>query len=215
MGRINLGMTTALLATLAACGGSGGEGTPMVTTPAPVEPAPTPPPTSGDSTMWPARAALLATYTEPTIYTPLPNIPTNGRATYDGYFSGQLADRDDSVTDILIGAMTLDVTFRSSTVDVSGSVSGFVDGDDAPLSGQLALSAGSLDRGGDPSVDATLLMTASGTLRDAQGRDLVIGTRLEGDFLAENHRAVGGEVLGSVRVDGVDQDFDGGFIAER
>lgn len=213
MGRIRFGMTAALLVTLAACGGGGGGDTPVVTAPPPVDT--TPPPNTGDTQMWAERSALLATYTEPTVYTALPSIPTSGNATYAGYFSGQLANRNDSVTDTLIGAMTLNVGFRSSTVQVSGSVTDFIDADDAALSGTLALSAGSLDRGGNPSVDATLLMTASGTLRDAQGRNLEIGTQLEGDFLAFGHRAVGGDVLGSVRVNGADQDFDGGFIAAR
>ena len=165
--------------------------------------------------MWDARAALLDTYTDPTVYTSLSSLPTNGTATYDGHFSGQLANTTDSVTDTLIGAMTLNVGFQTNTVQVSGSARDFVDGDNNALSGQLTFSAGSLDRGGNPSSDATLRMTASGTLTDTQGRDLVFGTRLEGDFLGAGHAAIGGEVLGSVTVNGVDQDFDGGFIAAR
>lgn len=208
------GIAVGLLLTLSACGGGGD---PMVTPAPSPNPTPTTPttPAPGDSATWAARTALLATHTEPTTYTSLSSIPTSGTATYDGYFSGQLANTTDSVADILIGAMSLDVGFQTSTVQVSGSVSDFVDGDDNTLSGQLALTAGSLDRSGDPGSDATLLMTASGTLTDGQGRDLIIGTQLEGDFLSAGHAAVGGEVLGSVRVNGVDQDFDGGFIAAR
>lgn len=205
------GIAASLLVTLAACGGGGGE--PVVTSPRPVTSTPTP--TPGDTGMWRERNALLASHTEPTIYTQLSSIPTSGSATYDGYLSGQLANTSDSVTDTLIGAMTLNVGFRTSTLQVSGAARDFIDSDDNALSGELALTAGSLDRGGDPSSDATLLITANGTLRDAQGRNLVIGSQLEGDFLGVGHRAVGGEVLGSVRVNGIDQDFDGGFIAAR
>ena len=207
MAHFNSGITAVLLLTLTACGG-GGDG--PVVTPPPIDP-----PAPGDTGMWVTHSALLETYTDPTIYTALPNIPTNGSATYDGTFSGQLANSTDSVTDTLIGAMTVDVDFRATTVDVVGSVSDFVDSDDNALTGQLTLSAGSLDRGGNPSSDATLMMLANGTLRDAQGRDLIIGSQLEGDFLGAGHAAMGGAVLGSVQVNGIDQDFDGGFIAAR
>lgn len=205
----NFGIAAVLLTALTACGGGGG-GEPVVTAP-PVTPTPTP----ADRGQWAARNTLLATYTNPTVYTPLSTIPTGGSATYDGYLSGRLANRTDTITDTLIGAMTLNVGFSGTSVQVSGSVRNVVDSGNAALSGQLTLSSGSLNRSGNPASDATLLMSARGTLRDAQGRDLAISTRLEGDFLGAGHAAVGGEVLGSVRVNGVDQDFDGGFIGAR
>lgn len=215
MAYFNYAITGLVVLTLSACGGGGG-GEPMVTSPPDPDPTPiTPPPTPGDSAMWDARAALLATYTEPTIYTGLPSVPTSGTATYDGYFSGALSNTTDNVTDSLIGALSLGVQFRATTVTVSGTVSDFVDSNDNALTGELTLSTGSLDRSGDPGSDATLLMRANGTLRDAQGQDLIIGTQLEGDFLGADHTAVGGEVLGGVTVNGVDQDFDGDFIAAR
>lgn len=212
MAHFNIGVAAGLLLALSACGGGGGggDGEPMVTPP----PDPTPP-SPGDSAMWDARAALLTTHTEPTNYTALSSLPTSGTATYDGYFSGTLSNTTDNVTDSLIGALSLGVQFRATTVTVSGTVSDFVDSDDNALTGELTLSAGSLDRGGDPGSDATLVMQANGTLRDAQGQDLIIGTQLEGDFLGTGHAAVGGEVLGGVTVNGVDQDFDGDFIAAR
>lgn len=212
MARYKHGIAAGLLVALAACGG-GGE--PVVTSPAPTPPSTPSFPAQGDTQMWATRAALLDDYTDPTIYTALSSVPTSGTATYEGYFAGQLANTTDNITDTLIGAMTLDVRSAASSVSVSGSVNDFVDSNDNDLSGQLSLTAGSLDRAGNPSSDATLMMTASGTLTDAQGRTLVMGTQLEGDFLGAGHAAVGGDVLGSVRVNGVDQDFDGGFIAER
>lgn len=205
-----------LMGTLAACGGGGGgggDGTP------PTTPAPTPPtaPTPGDdlNTMEAGRDALLATYANPLDYTDLSAIPTRGDANYQGYFSGNLANTGDSITDTLIGQIDMDVDFTSNSVRVSGSVGSFVDEDDDALSGSLTLGNGSLDRDGNPSNDATLVLTATGTLTDDRGRDLDIGTQLEGDFLGSGHAAVGGEVLGSVTVNGTDQDFDGSFIAER
>jgi len=57
--------------------------------------------------------------------------------------------------------------------------------------------------------------SATGTLTDDAGSDLVFGVQLEGDFLGTSNDAIGGAALGGVSVDGVDQDFDGGFIAER
>lgn len=205
------GMALGFLLMLAACGGGGGDA-PMVTSVA-LPSAQTPP--QADTQMRANRAALLDRYTDPTRYTDLSSIPTSGSATYDGYFAGQLANTTDDITDTLIGVMTLNVGFTSSSAQFSGSVSGFVDSDENAVAGQLTLSAGSLDRGGNPASDATLLISANGTLQDAQGRSLEVGTQLEGDFLGAGHRAVGGDVLGSVRVNGVDQDFDGGFIAER
>lgn len=162
-----------------------------------------------------ARSALLDTYADPLDYTSLSSVPTSGSATYLGYFAGNLADDDDSITDTLIGQIDMDVRFTSSSVSISGSVDNFVDDDNDALGGSLRLSNGSLNRSGNPNSDATLVISAAGTLTDDRGRDLDIGTQLEGDFLGNNHRAVGGEVLGSVTVNGRDQDFDGSFIAER
>lgn len=202
-----------LLGTLAACGGGGGsDGTPAVD-PNPSPQTPTPDQTGAD--MQDARAALLETYANPLVYTDLSSVPIRGDANYQGYFSGNLANSNDSITDTLIGQIDLDVDFTATSVNVSGSVDNFYDEDDDPLSGSLRLSNGSLDRDGSPSNDATLVLSASGTLTDDRGRDLELGTQLEGDFLGSDYNAVGGEVLGSVTVNGTDQDFDGSFIAER
>lgn len=206
-----------LMGTLVACGGGGGggDGTPPVNPgPDPTLPTAPTPDQSGDD-MRAARAALVATYADPPDYTDLSAIPTRGDANYQGYFSGNLANTSDSVTDTLIGQIDMDVTFTSTSVDISGDVDRFVDDDNDDLTGSLTLTGGRLDRDGNPSNDATLVLTASGTLTDDRGRDLNIGTQLEGDFLGTGHRAVGGEVLGSVTVNGNDQDFDGSFIAER
>jgi len=67
---------------------------------------------------------------------------------------------------------------------VTGSVSNVVDDNGDALSGSLALGGSRLDRSGNPANDATLLVGASGTLTDSAGRDLIVGTQLEGDFLA-------------------------------
>lgn len=206
------GIALGFFITLAACGGGGGGGeTPVVTPPPSVNPVTTPIVSGLSAT----RDTLLATYSDPTVYTALSSLPTSGTATYNGTFSGQLANRTDSVTDTLIGAMTLNVGFTASSVQVSGTVSDVIDDDNDALSGRLDLSGGSLDRAGNPSSDATLLLMARGTLTDSDGRALEIGAQLEGDFLGTGHRAVGGEVLGNVRVNGADQDFDGGFIGAR
>ena len=77
------------------------------------------------------------------------------------------------------------------------------------------MSNGSLDRTGNPADDATIGINLAGTLTDDADQDLVFGFALEGDFLGAEYNAVGGAALGRVTVDGVDQDFDGGFIAER
>ena len=84
------------------------------------------------------------------------------------------------------------------------------------MSGILEFSNGALDRVKDPNKDATLTLTASGTLTDIDANTFFFGTRLEGDMLGANYNAVGGDVLGKVtQNNGTPEDFTGIFIAER
>ena len=141
--------------------------------------------------------------------------PTSGSATYNGYAYGDLANTSDAITDSLIGDIEMTVTFTASSATVAGQIGGFEDEDGDDVAGSLTLSGGSLDRSGNPSSDSTFGVSISGTLTDDAARNLVIGGRLEGDFLGSGHAAVGGELLGTVTVDSTSQNIDGGFIAER
>lgn len=198
-----------LLATgLTACGG-GAATTPTTTNPTP---APAPAPTSNQ--MKTARNALLSAYS-PITYTNLGAIQTSGAATYDGYIWGDLLNTTDAVTDAVLGEMTLAVAFNNDRVVVSGDAFNFRDAQDAAMDGTLTFSGGTLDRNGDPTVDATFTLTANGTLVDAQNRSLVFGAELEGDFLGSTYQAIGGDALGRVTYNGITQNFNGDFIAER
>jgi len=135
-------------------------------------------------------------------------------ATYDGYAYGTLANTDDGVTDSLLGNLSLTVSLTATSAAISGSIDNIVNADDETLGGSLTLSGGSFDRDGDPQTDSTLRATFSGLLTDG-AQSLDVGGQLQGDFLANNHAAVGGQLLGSVIVSGFDQDINGGFIAER
>lgn len=162
-----------------------------------------------------SNALALVGDFDPIEYTALASVPTTGEAVYNGYFYGGLANDTDDITDSVIGTMAMTVTFNATSVGVTGSVDDFADADDNAMSGSVTLSGGSLNRDGNPSNDATLLVQANGTLTDSADRALVLGAQLEGDFLGGAYTGVGGAALGSVTVDGVDQDFDGGFIGEK
>lgn len=223
---VRLGFGALCLATLVACGG--GTTTTMVTedrvVPTPTGSTPTTPttPVTPTGPLTPAQERTAATALvnrfapamQPT-YTALSAVPTTGAAVYEGYFYGNLANRSDAVTDSLLGVLNMRVGFTSTSVTVSGTVTGLSDARDTDLTGTLRLSNGALNRGGSPVNDATLTANVAGTLTDGAGRDLVLGVRLEGDFLGAVPDGVGGEALGAVTVNGVSQDFDGGFIAAR
>lgn len=161
------------------------------------------------------RALLLAAHTQPITYTPLTQIPTTGQATYFGYFYGTLANTSDGITDSLTADLELQIGFTPSGVSVGGSVENFFDASDAPISGSLTLSAGALDRTGNPNDDATFQVSAQGQLTESDGDQLDFGSLLEGDFLGARHEALGGAVFGRVEHNGIAQDFDGGFITQR
>ena len=184
-----------------------------VTTPVAADPVTTSP-TTTNSGMLAAQSALIADYS-PITYTELSAIPVSGRAEYNGYLGGTLSNKSDSITDSIVGDMSLSITFASTSPSVTGTATNFRGADDAVMAGSLTFSDGNFDRNGDPDSDATLTLSATGTLRDAQNNDLVFGGQLEGDFLGSQYDAVGGEVLGRVTQGGVDQNFDGTFIAER
>ena len=82
------------------------------------------------------------------------------------------------------------------------------------VAGTLAIGSGSLNRSGNPDLDATVTASATGTL--TQGSESVeLGTELEGDFLGSGAEAIGGAVVGVATFGSTRRDFDGGFIAAQ
>ena len=206
-----------MMVSLAACGGSSATDGPVV------DPVGIPKPsesTTPDTSATGQRASvtnLLTTWAPtPPTYTALGMIPTSGGVDYEGYVYGELSNNSDDITDSVIGSLTLEATFSAGGARFTGNARDFVDSDDADLDGRLTISGGALDREGSPASDATVRgVNVAGTLTDAANRALVFGFVLEGDFLGGAYNAIGGEALGRVTVDGVNQNFDGGFIAER
>jgi hypothetical protein len=203
---------------LAACGGGGGGGGSETSiTIDPTVQAPVQAPDTTTAGQQAAATALLNEWapTNPPTYTDISAIPTTGGAEYAGFVYGDLSNGSDAIADSVIGSLNLEVAFNPSGATFSGTASDFVDEDDNNLIGSLTVSDGALDRSGNPADDATVGVNLAGTLTDDADRDLVFGFALEGDFLGGDHDAIGGAALGRVTVDGVNQDFDGGFIAER
>ena len=185
---------------LASCGGGGGE--PGVVT------------EMARLNAMRAEANQLVEDFTPVEYTDLATIPVTGGANYEGFISAELSNTTDDVTDTLIGQLHLNVSFDPGEM-VTGQADNFLDDAGEALTGTLALSQGSLDRGGDPDMDATFTFRGEGDLQDSNGRTLTLTTVFEGDFLEEDYFAVGGDVLGQVTVEGDDQTLGGLFIGRR
>ena len=208
---------------MAGCGGAAAT-TPVVTpapvptptpTPAPTPtPTPTPTPSVAATQMRSQQAVLLGTYV-PIVFTNLTAVPQAGSARFDGYVNGTLSNKNDTVTDTVIGEISVNVAFNSSGAQISGQADKFYDADNISMGGSLTLSDGRFDRTGDPNSDVTMTFAANGALVDAQGRSIQIGAQMEGDFLGPNYNALGGDTLGRATVNGATQDFDGVFIATR
>jgi hypothetical protein len=220
--RFRLPLLAGLCVLLAACGGSGA-GTvsaPVITSPTiptPNNPStPSLPRTGAGGTMRAAALDLIGTYapSTPVDYTPLASVPRSGSAVYRGYVYGDISDGT-TVSDSLIGNLTMTASFSNSSAGISGNVANLVDNKNRPLSGTLSLSNGSLDRAGDPNLDSTLSATLAGTVTNASSQTVAISARLEGDFFGPTYKAAGGAVIGSATIAGTERDFDGGFVAAR
>lgn len=202
---------------LTACGGGGGSTSETVVTLDPTVQTSTQTPDTSTAGQRASATALLAEWapTNPPTYTTISSIPTTGSADYTGFVYGELSNENDDITDSVIGSLTLEVGFNAGGASFAGTANDFVDESDNDLTGSLIISGGSLNRAGNPADDATVGIGLAGTLTDDADNDLVFGFALEGDFLGGAYNAIGGAALGRVTVDGVNQDFDGGFIAEQ
>ena len=158
---------------------------------------------------------LVQIFSDPVVYTELQNIPTTGTVNYDGYFVAELSNKGDGLPDELVANLSLTVRFEANGVDVSGEASNFFDGDNNQLAGALSVSAGELDRTGNPNDDATFTAGLSGDLSANSVGSFSVATRLEGDFLGQQNDALGGAVFGRVTQGGQAQDIDGSFLTAR
>ncbi|WP_342071672.1 hypothetical protein [Yoonia algicola] len=183
---------------LTACGGSGG-GQEVVTQ---------------IDDMNAAVGTLLATYRADDL-TPLEQLPPSGTSTYRGYLSTQYGPTSGANAPRLVGAMEIQVSFDSPPEMVTGSAYDFIDEESARLDGTLTLSGGTLTAV-DQSLDATFRFEGEGNLTDASGNTLDVQLAFSGDFLGEEAAAIGGDVDGSVVLNGAaPEDLAGFFISEQ
>jgi len=195
------------------CGGSsapnGGSSDPNQ----PVDPLP--PIQTEPADMRRAMDDVIDAFSNPVIYTEIHAIPTAGSAVYEGYLSAELSNQTDSFPDELVANMKITVRFDANGVSATGRATNFYDENNNALSGSLVLSAGQLDRTGNPNNDATFTAALDGELEAQSGQIRSIETRLEGDFLGAQQNALGGALFGRALKGGIVQDIDGSFVAAR
>lgn len=147
-------------------------------------------------------------------YTDFSAIPITGDFDYAGYMLVTLATQTDNITDKLAGKVSINVNFADPLM-VTGTAYDFLDENSDPLTGTLPITGGTLNRLGNPTVDATFVFDGSGQLTDVGGNVINVGTQFAGDFLGATGDGIGGEVLGNASVLGVTQSVVGFFILER
>jgi hypothetical protein len=161
-----------------------------------------------------AIGALLVTYPADG-FTPLEELASAGNSTYRGYLSTQYGSTSGDNTSRLVGAMEIHVSFDNSPEMVTGSAFDFMDEESARLDGTLTLSGGTLT-GVDQNLDATFRFDGEGSLTDANENTLDIQLTFSGDFLGVGAAAIGGDVNGSVVVNGsASENLAGIFISEK
>ena len=198
------------IAGMCSCGGAD---TP-VTIPAP-PPTVNPTGTANGPQLRTDATTMIARNTAPLTYTELVQIQTGGIIAYSGFFYGDLENTPAGISNNLIGELNMQITFTPTSAGVVGTASQFVDDNNDAVSGQLVLSAGMLDRAGNPENDATFSVTATGQLTELDGDILDFGGQLQGDFLGATYLAIGGDVFGRIDSSGNLYDLNGGFIAEQ
>ena len=127
--------------------------------------------------------------------TPVANLPTSGSAEYEGVFSlGRIFERfpndpNPQLDNPLVGEVDLDVNFAQNTV--TGDADNFF-GENGAVSGQLAITAGQIDRSGpdlfwDAEVNGNLPI--NGAQRTVEGD-------VFGGFSGNRSQFIGGLFLG-------------------
>lgn len=148
-------------------------------------------------------------------FTNILDLPTVGSINYSGNVVWNLSDTNDSISNRMAGSLEIDVTFGSASVNFSGTASNFVDAQNNSMSGALSLSETDIDINGNPNRDATILISANGTLTDSLGQQIRIFSQLEGDFWGSNYNSIAGNVVGSATAGSISQRLDGIFATDR
>lgn len=147
-------------------------------------------------------------------FSDLSGLPSAGTARYSGLILLQLEDKTDPITNALAGSIDIEADFDGAGFGIQGQAHSFVDQDGDSVLGALELSAGSLDRAGDPQLDSTVSFDGVGMLEDAQSREINIQVEFSGDFYGPSHEALAGSVNGQATSDYGQQSVSGLFVAD-
>ena len=193
--------TLLMLGLLAGCGGGGSsdgdDGFP-------------PAPSSFDNLA--DRASVLLTDSADLSFTDPGSLPTSGVARYDGVMAldGAFIEGE---AQTMVGDVRIEARFANNSV--GGAATNFVTETDQRLTGTLAVTNGSIDRGADPATDATFVADLRGDLTEPSGGLIEIDAGLGGAFLGSDYSYVFGGVGGVVTDGAGTGDLTGAFIARR
>lgn len=134
-------------------------------------------------------------------------LPASGSSRYVG-----VLEIGDDIAQLASGAMTLNVNF--GTDSVTGSVTDWVDFEDEPMSGQLAISAGDIDRGADVQNEFTFSADLGGTLTTVLDEQIGVDAVIFGDFF-QNQTLVAGGAQGEYLLNGQSFPMTGLFFGEE
>ena len=141
-------------------------------------------------------------------------LPTSGRAQYNGYMRANLPTEDNGARLNYLGDLTLDVNFGAARDEVAGQATGFTNGGGKRLDGSVAITGGDLYRDTDPAVNYTFTGDVGGRLTQGN-RAFVIDAEIEGEFRGRDQDAVRGLLFGDVTGPDGQDIFDGTFAATR
>ncbi|SMY07813.1 hypothetical protein [Flavimaricola marinus] len=130
-----------------------------------------------------------------------------GRSQYVG-----VMEIGDDLGVLAAGALSLNVNFSDSTV--SGTASDFVDFEDLPVSGQLNITNGNIDRNADLVYEYTFVADMDGRLTTTPREVIDVSSVIFGDFFQDQAYVTGG-ATGEYTLNGVDYPMSGFFAAER
>ena len=143
--------------------------------------------------------------------TPIASVPMHGSGQYEGFVTVTLAGQTN--TKALAGVMSARVTFDAHP-SITGTAHSFADQRGAPITGQIALAGGKLNRNKDYSPSPRFEFSGKGNLENIQEQTIHIRATFDGDFFGSNAEALAGKAYGNATIDQRAVLFDGSFIME-
>ena len=141
-------------------------------------------------------------------------LPTEGRAFYEGFMRANLPTGPNGERSDYIGDLTMDVNFAAARDEIAGQATGFQTGGGDRLRGRLDIAGGDIYRDTVVRDNYTFTGDVDGTLRRGEDR-YVVDAGIEGEFRGKNREAVSGLLFGDVEGPLGQDIFDGSFAAEK